>query len=80
MRKEASSGLVGMVDSSGGATAIFKNQYKCTHALQTLVFLLFRYTVPGCYPENGKEVEVDIRSTHKAPRVNTRLAYEARGF
>ena len=41
---------------------------------------LFRYTVPGCYSENGEEVEVDIRSTHKATRVNSSVAYEARGF
>jgi len=42
--------------------------------------LVWRYTVPGCYSEDGVEVEVDIRSTHKAPRVNSKLTYEARGF
>ena len=56
-------------------------RYNCNIFKKTVqIDTLFRYTVPGCYPENGKEVEVDIRSTHKAPRVNTRLAYEARGF
>ena len=43
--------------------------------------LVWMYTVPGCYSENGTDVEVDIRSTHKAPRVNNSVdVNKARGF
>ena len=84
MRREVNCGLVEMEDSFGGATLqmavyyVVQNHTKLTKQKQN--FSLWRYTVPGCYSEDGVEVEVDIRSTHKAARVNSKMTYEARGF